>query len=178
MKKLILSSVFALALLTCFAGLVYAVEWTGPSLPSTGSGYDVTTNYQGIDVPPGTTVTAYAATTDNTVVSVTFLWKNPLGNTVTTIVDSTPTTYTYGALTIYVFESSYAPGVDGLGDWGVQALFQDSGGQTIQGIERVIAVRAASFNVIPEIPIIGTIGASLAMLAGFAYKLKRKSIKY
>ena len=40
-----------------------------------------------------------------------------------------------------------------------------------------VARRATSFNVIPEIPIIGTAGASIAMIAGFTYKMKRKPQK-
>ena len=68
--------------------------------------------------------------------------------------------------------SDYAPNI--IGDWGVQPLFQDSTGQTIEGVEDVVAIRATSFNVIPEIPILGAAGASLAMLAGFAFTVKRQ----
>jgi hypothetical protein len=67
------------------------------------------------------------------------------------------------ALVRYAVDS-YSPDV--LGDWGVQAFFQGSGGSTKAGIEDVIKIRATSFNVIPEVPV-GTIAILLSMFGAF-----------
>jgi len=50
-----------------------------------------------------------------------------------------------------------------LGDWGVQAFFQDSTGRTKAGLDNVIKTKATSFNAIPEVPL-GTIAIFLAMV--------------
>lgn len=156
MRKSIILSVLALALVFSFVAVAYAP-----------SNYSVTSNYHGIDVPAGASVVVTASTTDATVYQVTFLWKNPGGNTVwTDVVPINPD----GTAT-----STHAP--DEIGDWGVQALFQSPDGTTKQGVEEVIAIRATSFNVVPEVPLIGTAGASIAMLAGLTYKMKRKPQK-
>ena len=63
---------------------------------------------------------------------------------------------------------------DVLGDWGVQAFFQDSTGRERSGLDDVIKIRATSFNVVPEIPIVGTAGAIATMLFGFWLYTKRR----
>lgn len=152
---------------------VYAPE------ESLGSGYAVTSNWHGIDVPPGSNVIVTAMTTDNTVYQVTFLWKNPAGHTVaawTEVVTVYQDGSTYGSMPISYAQSANSP-VDP-GDWGVQALFQSPDGTTKQQIDEVIAIRATSFFVIPEIPIIGTAGAAIAMLLGlglFATRRKKQN---
>ena len=150
--------------------------------PNLNDGYDVTNNWHGIDAPVGATVVATALTTDASVYQVTFIWKNPGGNPVWTEVVpvcSNGTTYTDNqgnTYTIYYAEASpQKPGI--IGDWGVEAVFQGPDATTKQDVEYVVAIRATSFNVIPEIPLIGTAGAATAMFAGLAYKLKKKPQK-
>jgi hypothetical protein len=82
---------------------------------------------------------------------------------------------TFAGKLVYYATSTFTP--ETMGDWGVQAKFLD-----VHCICRCIWVekvarRATSFNVIPEIPIIGTAGAGIAMVAGFTYKIKRKPQK-
>ena len=125
--------------------------------------YNVTSNYHGIDTPLGATVIVTATTTDPTITQVTFLWKNAAKEMEFTDV----VTISGGSA-----QSSHQP--DSMGDWGVQTLFQGPDGTTKQGIELTVKIRATSFNVIPEIPLLGAAGASIAMLFGFAYKMKRK----
>jgi len=144
--------------------------------PSLGTGYAVDSNYHGMNVPLGANVIVTAYTTDATVYQVTFLWKNPGGNTVFTDVESSPTlgAEQYEGMNVYTFSSEHVP--DEIGDWGVQALFQGPDGKTKEGIEEVISIKATSFNVIPEVPIIGTIGASVMMLLGLGYFVKRRKV--
>ncbi len=69
-------------------------------------------------------------------------------------------------------QSMHAPNV--IGDWGVQAFFIGPGGKEKAGLEDVIQIRSTSFNVIPELPIIGTAGAAIAMFLGFGFFGLRK----
>ena len=160
------------ALLSCLIMMTYAVP---PNEWNLGGGYDITTNYQGIDVPYGTEVTAWAATTNSSIYGVTFIWRNPIGQNVSIDTDNTPTPTLYNGTMIYIFESKFTP--EYVGDGSVQAHFQGDGGKTIHEVMDVIAIRAASFNVIPEIPVIGSIGSALAMLMGLAYYRKRRTQK-
>lgn len=172
MRKIILLSVLALALACSLATSVYATNTTG----SLSSGYAVTSNYHGKDVPPGANVVVTAMTTDWRVDKVTFIWKNAAGQTVFT---ETKPVFTNGTkfnnkLVRYAI-STYSPNT--MGDWGVQAKFLDAYSFCRCTCTVRLATRATSFNVIPEVPIIGTAGASIAMLAGFTYKVKRKTPK-
>jgi hypothetical protein len=169
MRKILLLSFLASAFMLIAATTVYA----SPPI-NLNDGYEIVTNWHGVDIPPGTEVAATAMTTDASVTRVTFLWKNPAGTT--TFNDPDVPVFqngtTWDGKLIYYAISTYTP--EALGDWGIQALFQDSRGHTIQGVADVVAIRARSFNVIPEVPLLGTLGASLAMVAGLAYKTKRK----
>jgi hypothetical protein len=153
MRKSLLIS--AIAVLCVFAGVmtVYAKTYA----------YGVTSNYHGKETPLGATVIVTATTDDPTVFAVTFLWKNAAEEIKFT--DVIPVS---GGTA----QSSHQP--NSLGDWGVQALFQGPSGKTKQDVNLVVAIRATSFNVVPEIPLIGTAGASIAMFAGLAVKMKRK----
>ena len=170
-KYALLFSVLVLIFSISAINTVYAPE------ESLGSGYAVTSNWHGIDVPPGSEVIVTAMTTDAGVYQVTFLWKNPADHTVwTDVVAVYQNGSKYDNLLISYANSTHSP--VNLGDWGVQALFQSLDGTTKQQIEYVIAIRATSFFVIPEIPIIGTAGAAIAMLLGlglFATRRKKQS---
>jgi hypothetical protein len=170
--KIILLSTLTLLFISSFVMSAYAVNTEG-SLPS---GYYVTSNYHGINVPPGASVIVTAMSTDWRVDKVTFIWKNPADQTVLT---ETKAVYTngseYNGKLIRYANSTFTP--NAIGDWGVQAKFLDVRHFCICTWTTRLATRATSFNVIPEIPIIGTVGASIAMLAGFTYKMKRKPQK-
>jgi len=170
-NSLILSTLILL-LISSFVMSVYAINTTG----SLASGYAVTSNYHGKDVPPGANVVVTAMTTDSRVDKVTFIWKNPAGQVAFT---ETKPVYTNGTKfnnkLIRYATSTYSPNT--LGDWGVQAKFLDVHHLCRCTCTARLATRATSFNVIPEVPIIGTAGASIAMLLGFTYKIKRKPNK-
>ena len=148
----ILLSLIATVLAFSFTAIAYAV-----------SDYSVTSNFHGIDTPLGANVVVTATTTDTSVYQVTFLWKNAAKE-----IENTEVVLVSGGTA----QSTYQP--DSIGDWGVQVLFQGLDGTTKQGIEEVVAIRATSFNVIPEIPLLGTAGIAVAMALGLAYKTKEK----
>ena len=128
--------------------------------------YNVTSNYHGVDTPLNANVVVTATTSDPTITQVTFLWKDGGGNLRYTDV----VTISAGSA-----QSTHQP--NSIGDWGVQAFFQGPDGKTKEGIALTIQIRATSFNVIPELPVLGTAGASIAMVLGLAYKMKKKPIK-
>lgn len=168
--------------------------------PAMSSGYAVTTNWHGEDVPIGESVTAIAGTTDNEVEKVEFRWLDPDGNPVwegdLTTVDvfgpyTTPNV-PQGVVDLGVQEiidwANANPGVtiwyandtrtpDILGDWGVQAFFIDESNPTksLRGKNSdIIAIRATSFNVVPEVPF-GTIVILLSMFGSLSvYAIRRK----
>jgi len=150
-----------------------------------GTGYAVTTNYHGIDVFPGTPVTATAGTLDSSIVSVTFKWNAPNGTTIwTDVVTPLWTNGTYGTWNngttalIHYANATHTlyllPGEPVPQDWGVQAFFQGPDGKPKAGVEDVIKIRAESFNVIPVVPF-GTIAVTISMLAALGiFALKKK----
>ena len=159
-------------LIGSYVTLVYATNNEG----SLASGYAVTSNYHGVDVPFGAKVTVTAMTTDSRVDKVLFTWKNPSGQVM--FVESKPV-YTNGTTfdgkLVKYADSSFTP--NSIGDWGVQAKFYDLRSFLCWDSWVRLATRATSFNVIPEIPLLGTVGASAAMFSGLVYKMKRKSQK-
>lgn len=144
-----------------------------------GTGYAITSNYHGIDVPPGTPVTITAGTLDHSVTQVTFRWHFPNGTAAwADIVVPVSANGTQGAwnngtvVDILYAQDTRIPTV--MGDWGVQAFFQDSTGRTKAGVDDVVKTKATSFNTIPELPLIGTAGAVIAMLLGFGLFARRR----
>jgi hypothetical protein len=143
-----------------------------------GMGYAITSNYHGVQVPSGVPVTVTAGTLDPAVTQITFRWHMPNG---TTRWDVTVPVYTNGttgqwnngttALIRYA-QNTQTPDVTG--DWGVQAFFRDSTGTDKADLTNVIAIKATSFNTIPEIPIIGTAGAAVAMLLGLGFFMTKR----
>jgi len=162
-------TVLTLVLLCLFIASVSANSWS-----AINSGYAVTTDYQGKEVLPGTLVTATAGTTDTDVTHVTFIWKYP-NETVAYIDPDVPVWFNgteWKGKIIYYAQSQHIPDV--IGDWGIQAFFIGEGGTPKAGIEDVIMIRATSFNVIPDLPIVGTAGALTAMLLGLGLFLKKR----
>jgi hypothetical protein len=175
-RNSILLSVVILLMVSSFVALASATDNEG----SLKSGYAVTSNYHGIDVQPGTPVTVTAMTTDRCVDVVKFIWKNPAGQVMFVEfkkVYSNGTTFNDNGRIklVYFANSTYTP--DSIGDWGVQAKFIDVNGYCRCWCTCRVHRRATSFNVIPEVPVIGTIGASTAMFAGLGYAIKRKRQK-
>jgi hypothetical protein len=159
------------------SGIVYA-PWT-----TLGTGYAITSNYHGVDVPLGTPVTVTAGTLDPSVTHVKFIWREPATaggairweDIVPIFTNTTMGQWNNGTTAnIRYAESTRIPDV--LGDWGVQALFQDSAETDVLSSD-VIKFRATSFNnIIPEIPV-GTIGAAAAMIAALAlFVIKKKRV--
>jgi hypothetical protein len=130
------------------------------------SDYSVTSNYHGIDTPLNANVVVTATTTDSSIFQVTFLWKDAAENIKFT--DVVP--ISGGSA-----QSTHQP--NSVGDWGVQALFQGPDGKTKESVDLVVKTRATSFFVIPEFPLLGTAGASIAMVLGLVYKMKKKTLK-
>jgi hypothetical protein len=141
---------------------------------SLNSGYYVTNNYHGIDVSLGTTVTVTAMSTDSHVDYVKFIWKNAAGDV---IYEDKVNVYTngtkYNGKLIRYANSTHTP--NSLGDWGVQAKFYDKNGGCYGGHDTRLATKATSFNVVPEVPILGTAGVAAAMVLGLTvFKAKKK----
>ena len=82
---------------------------------------------------------------------------------------------TYNGKLVYYAISTHKPEI--VGDWGVQAKFYDEYNFCHFDFDIRLATRATSFNVVPELPLIGTAGASVAMVLGLAlFKAKRKPL--
>jgi hypothetical protein len=140
-------------------------------------GYAVVTNYGDETVPLGATVVVTAMSTDARVDIVNFTWINPAGQTVfkeSVAAASNGSTYPEedGAL-IYYASSSYSP--EAQGEWTVIVAFFDKTDLCTHAFYPTLDMRATSFNVVPEIPLLGTAGVSAAMLLGLGlFKAKRK----
>jgi hypothetical protein len=152
------------------------VNATTPNEGSLSSGYAVTSNWHGTDVPFGAQVIVTAMTTNSRVDEVRFIWKNPtdkvdLDVTVNVFTNGT----TFDGKLVYYAISTFNPKV--AGDWGVQVKFYDELHFCHFEYDIRLATRATSFNnVIPEAPVLGTAGISLAMVLGLAIKARRKPV--
>ena len=150
-----------------------AIDWRS----SWNSGYSMTTNYQGITVPIGTEVTAYAGTVrpSSEVDRVVFRWLRPNGSPAWISLalpldqdggtwDGHPIRYAENKLTI-----------NEVGNWGVQAIFYKDSIPviTFPPNNELEAIRAASFFAVPEVPL-GTITATLTMITTLAVIAVRK----
>jgi len=143
------------------------------------SGFAVTTNWHGIDVPIGQPVTATAGWApelipENSLVKhvevkkVEFVWHYPNGTVafsetipisgplVTPNVPPDPIppeiiewAEKYPEVEYWYAQNTQIPDV--LGDWGVQAIFRNTV-QTCGKNSDTVRIRATSFNVVPEVP--------------------------
>jgi hypothetical protein len=158
------------------------------------SGYAVTTNWHGKEVPIGQSVTAWAGTTNSSVYQVEFKWKNETGYVVhdvnvtkANMVNYTTPDYPPDApqeiidwaknrrnadITIFYATNTQIP--NSTGNWSVQVFFYAPGGHLIGQGTDIVAIRATSFNVIPDIPVLGSAGALTAMLLSLGLFLYRK----
>ena len=174
MNKIKTAILLGVLLLVSSNLIILANATTTPNEGSLNSGYAVTNNYHGTDVAPGTPVTVTAMTTNSQVDFVTFIWKNAAGQVKyqeNVKVFTNGTTYN-GHLVRYAI-STHSP--DSLGDWGVQAKFYDKIGFCHCSYDMRLATRSTSFNVVPEVPLLGTTGIAVAMVLGLTiYKKKQQ----
>lgn len=150
-------------------GLISTAGFANAPWSTIGTGFAITSNVHGIDIPPATAVTVTAGTLDSRVTHVTFRWHMPNDTVARQVIvpvftNGTTDQWNNGTVALVRFAiDTYSASV--LGDWGVQAFFQDSVGTARAGLEDVIKIRATSFNVIPEVPfgtlmiLIGMFGA-------------------
>lgn len=173
--RLIVAGISVILVTLILSGVVYA-PWS-----TLGTGYAITSNFHGIIVPPGTPVTVTAGTLDPSVTHVKFIWHEPPdGNGSPRWTDIVPifTNTTTGQWNDGTeAEIRYAISIrtpDVIGDWGVQAFFQNSG-EDVRPPE-TIKIKATSFNHVPEIPV-GTIGAAAAMIIALGlFMVKKKKM--
>ena len=182
LQILVIAGAFALLSMTATKSFatppphfLYGVMTTG----SNAGGYS--------DPTVGQTITGSAATNDTNVAFVKFVWHYPNGTAYQTDIVNTHTAS--GGSSCLTDATKYTGSVshdnvantgtgfncwaddftipDSLGDWGMQAFFC-SEDQTCTGSDKV-AIRAISFNVLPESAIgtVALVGASAAALGGF-----------
>lgn len=175
MKQKITIIILLLASIPLLVNIVYA-PWS-----TLGTGYAITSNYHGVDVLPGTPVTVTAGTLDPNVVQITFRWHMPNGSdrweTVVPVAPNGTTGEWNNGTVAPILYAQDTKVPDVLGDWGVQAFFQDSTGREKAGLDDVLSIKATSFNSVPVIPLIGTAGSITAMLAGLGFFTLRKKRK-
>jgi hypothetical protein len=187
-SKFLLAAFIALAILALAVGTAFA-GWTAIK----NSGYAVTTNWHGIDVPGGQVVVATAGTTDQNVKKIEFIWKNasefiiwdenitvsgPLvtsavpGNVPQEVVDWANSK---NGVKYWYAQSSHTP-IE-VGDWGVQVRFFKNGlrENEIGSEAEDFVVRATSFNTVPETPW-GPIAISATFLGALGLFVFRKKL--
>jgi hypothetical protein len=136
--------------------------------------YALVMNYTDGNVPLGDGVKVTGYTTDANVAKIRFSWYNPSGQKIwTDTVNVYTNTTKFGGKTVEYADSIHKPNV--LGNWTVKSEFLSASGSTCCCSQQTIKTKCLSFNVIPEAPLIGTAGASLAMLLGVVY-FKRKAL--
>ena len=175
MKKSILILAFVLAM-ALVPNVARSYDWSRTSIKS---GYAITTDWHGTEVPQGESVTARAGTTDLSVEAVWFRWLRPDGKEAWAIeVSWDGTLDTWEDQSVRVFLNTQIP--DEVGDWGVQAIFYNSEGHGRGPLDHPaekVAIRARSFFTIPEVSL-GTIAILLAMFGalGIFVTKKRRTI--
>ncbi len=174
MNRIKIAILLGVMLLVSSSLMMLANATVTPNEGSLNSGYAVTNNYHGIDVSIGTPVIVTAMSTNHDVDYVKFIWMNAAGQVKyeeKVNVFTNGTTYN-GKLVRYAI-STHTP--DSMGDWGVQAKFYDRSGLLFfWQCDTKLATRATSFNVVPEVPLLGTAGIAAAMVLGLTVYKKKK----
>jgi len=186
LKKVYLFALLILGLAVLACTDIAKAQWSAIK----NSDYAVTTNWHGIDVPIGQVVVATAGTTDLAVTHVVFIWRNSSENivwvdnvtvselTTPKVPDNVPDEVTRWAnesqgICYKYAQSAITPMVEG--KWGIQAIFYNATGPVNNHRENFVVKRAASVNVIPDAPVVGTAGLVSAMAFGLGlFKLKQK----
>ena len=183
-SRFLLAAFIALAISALAVTAVFA-QW-----PAITTGYAVTTNWHGTDVPGGQEVIVTAGTTDANVKTINFTWKTPggvivwseiipvsgplvtpavPGNVPQEVVDWANNNH---GVTYWYAQSSHTP--TEAGDWGVQTRFL--GTVRVRGNSQVdFVVRATSFNLVPETPW-GPIAISATFLGALGLFVFRKKL--
>jgi hypothetical protein len=151
MRKSILLSALTLVLVSSLIALAYATDWI-PSQSPAGA------------ISPGTEVTLTGnVPAEYTVSQVQFLWFKPT-DYVNPVKDETDNSAPFESKNVLNDE----------GTWKVRLIYTvEDGPDPVEEVTVMVRIR----SVIPELPLIGTAGASIAMLLGFTYKIKRKTKK-
>lgn len=154
-----------------------ATPSTNCSNDKVSNGYAATSNYHGINVPMGAPVTVYGCTTDTSVTRALFTWHDPHGNVVFSDLVTTYTTVTDGSgAPARQFTDMQTP--NKAGDWGVQIAFCPATGNCVNNKgshSATIDIKATSFMVLPEVPIVGTALLGGVMIGGFVlYSRKQR----
>jgi hypothetical protein len=171
-KSIMLISLIAITLVVLsYSSIAYAFWWGGWT--QNNYYYELSDDYPGpnIEIPLDTTVTVTAKTDDGRVDKIKFIWDNP-GLGPLDIETKPVQSQTVNGETYYYATTTRTLSL--LGDWKLTVKFIDAANNECFTFDRTIQCRHTHFNVIPEIPVIGTAGVSIAMLAGLTYKLKRK----
>lgn len=172
-RKTVLFAFLVLAIASSFTALAYA---------SNRYFYLVNSNFGTNSVPLGSTVKITASTNDSRIVRILFYWYNPANPyhpefTQSKDVYTNGTKDVEGDTLIRYADSTLSHPVDKLGDWHVFVIFKDVWGNSWCESDKVIACRAITFNVVPEVPLLGTLGVSIAMVAGLAFRMRGKRQK-
>jgi hypothetical protein len=148
---------FTAVLLFCSAFIAYA---------NASDGYTYNLTSASGDAPQLNQPFIVTATTDNpNVGNIRFTWINPAGQTVftetvsTTKIDSNK-----------VANSTCT--INSLGDWTVKTEYMDFRNFIAFTYCNTVETRT-TFNVVPEVPLLGTAGIAIAMVAGFVFYKKR-----
>jgi len=153
------------------SGLAFADELkgsTGGSLNALNSGYAITRwPWDGGEIYPGESATVRAATTQPPhpeATHVVFRWNRPDGSQF----DVGPKPLTLSGDTWDgkpIWNAYDTQTIDMVGDWGVQALFQDAEEKLMGPNDpyETVAIKAISWHAVPEVPF-GTIATMLCML--------------
>ncbi len=175
MNKIRASILLGILLLVSSNLLIFANATPPPNGNSLSTGYAITNNYQGKDVPLGASVNVTAMTTNCDANFVTFIWKNAAGVIVyqeNVDLKTNGTRYNgYGPLIKYASSVQVA---DSLGNWNVEGNFYDEHGFWFWTCNDWLAMRSTSFNVVPEVPLLGTAGIAAAMALGLTVYKKKK----
>ncbi|MGD6808975.1 MAG: hypothetical protein ACQCN3_04680 [Candidatus Bathyarchaeia archaeon] len=126
--------------------------------------YTLTNNAGSGGVQLDDPVTVTATTNNGQIDKVRFTWFDPTGTPVFTETKSVSGSN-------HVATSTFTP--NALGDWIVKADFLDKQGCCCCCSYKTLETRTTSFNVVPEVPLIGTAGIAVAMVLGLAFYKKR-----
>ncbi len=126
----------------------------------------------------GESVTATAKALDTQIVRVKFTWIDPTGTpafteTITTFTNGSQYQEHYSWRNIRWAKSTFEP--TSLGQWTVRAEFLDEQNFLWWTWDEIVDTKTTSFNVVPEVPLIGTAGVAVAMVLGLTvFKKKQK----
>jgi hypothetical protein len=160
-RKKLLLVVLAIALNLTFIATASAANYS----------YTLTANYaNGSNVPAGATMVLTASTDNPNVCSIQFYWLNPSNEPVAPFPDTIKKPDDASTFTATSMKS-----VDEQGQWNAYAIFLDRFGNECFRIALPVQCKEMALHVVPEVPLLGTAGVSIAMILGLVYTKKRKA---